>query len=290
MNSVKDWRIGMSMHVRKGQCWKVLGIAAVALVGLVAPTAAAVPLNTGYNHIGNTVYPTTGGTIDNYWIRIASYLPPALTQPVTPAFVLSNVGTPWLPPMPLTNWIGPKTTPASAPGASQANPAYAIFRKCFCLLPNFKNAKLDFTLRADDTVQVWLNTQLNQLVPPSWGNWSWGQPLAGATSNQGQFRVGRNCLYVLVEDFGGHMGFDLLGSVDAVGLLPTPAAGVDQRFLPCPCEQGPAGTSLPNARQSSPQASVSDDEVVREIVKIAEARRGRRERNGYRGTPPPANP
>ena len=148
-------------------------------------------------------------------------------------------------------------------------------------MPGFKDAKLSISsIRADDTIQVWLNSQLNQVIAPSWGNWN-GTPLSGSTK-QG-FRVGKNCLYVLVEDFGGHMGFDLRGDVTADGLLPMPAAGTAQSFEPCACRQGPAG--IPNGR-SVMNVDDNDQSVIQELVAIANERRAAKQRRRYQGVPP----
>jgi hypothetical protein len=149
-------------------------------------------------------------------------------------------------------------------------------------LPGFKDAKLSFQVRADDTVQVWLNTQLNQVVAPAWGNW-YGTPLTGSTNNG--FRVGRNCLYVLVEDFHGHMGFDLRGDVTGYGLLPMPAAGTaGTSFEPCACRQGSTGLA---DRSAVMRIDDDDQQVVQAIVKIAEVRRLAKQRMLYQGVPPP---
>ena len=258
-----------------------LALAAFLLLGNSA--IASVPLNTGYNHSINTAYPTVIPPIsgpsdrDNYWINIAS----APNIPSGPAWILHRPNV-WALAFTDTNWIGPRNTATGSAGTTPDNPAYTIFRKCFCLLPGFKDAKLSFQVRADDTVQVWLNTQLNQVVAPAWGNWN-GTPLTGSTNNG--FRVGRNCLYVLVEDFHGHMGFDLRGDVTGYGLLPMPAAGTaGTSFEPCACRQGPTGLA---DRSAVMRIDDDDQQVVQAIVKIAEARRMAKQRTLYQGVPPP---
>jgi hypothetical protein len=148
------------------------------------------------------------------------------------------------------------------------------------LQPNFQKAKLTIPkVRADDTIQIWLNSQTNQVIAPAWGNWN-PQPLSGSTT-QG-FRVGKNCVYVLVEDFHGHMGFDLLGDITAYGLLPMPAAGTGQSFEPCACGHGPAGL----ATRQSAMSDDDDQPVIQAIIKIAEARRMTKQTFQYQGSPP----
>jgi hypothetical protein len=241
-------------------------------LGSLAFGQTTVQLNTGYNNGIFLPYPNAGSTStinDNYWIAIASY--PPTSPPVTPSWVLQQV-SPWLPAFPSTHWIGPRHTIASPPGSSVSNPAYTIFRKCFCLLPNYQNPSLSFQVRADDTIQVWFNSQLNKLLLPSGGNYN-GPPLSSLPSNPSWFHVGRNCIYVLLEDFGGYMGFDLTGTIQAVGLSPLPAFGADQTF-DCPCREAAAGPAVGKA------AAVDDQAVVREIVKIAEERRLKRVKQG----------
>jgi hypothetical protein len=205
---------------------------AVPALGGVTTT---LPLNTGYDHSVHAPYPavtsTTSTVQDRYWINIASY--PTTPVPVGPSFVIPQGG--WAPPMPGSRWITAWNTLFSPNGTSTPRPAYTIFRKCFCLSEGYKNALLRFDLRADDTVQAWLNTQLNPVLPAPYhffGNFL-STPLHGETDRG--FRVGRNCLYVLVEDTGGAMGFDLAGDVSADGLLPTAAYGVEQTFGQCSC-------------------------------------------------------
>lgn len=277
--------------LRKANLLAVLVTLMLAINSAVAQTT--VPLNTGYNHSVFGPYPTvnidptpTGPNArDNYWINIASFTP--TTPAVGPAWNLKKAA-PWAAAFANTNWIGARNTASSPPGTAPNNPAYTIFRKCFCLLPGFKEAKLTITsLRADDTVQVWLNTQTNQVIAPAWGNWN-TTPLSGGTK-QG-FRVGKNCVYVLVEDFQGHMGFDLLGDVTAYGLLPMPAAGTNQSFEPCACREGHPYPAAADRADRATARVVSDDvedgAVVEQILKVAEARRMAKQRIQYQGRPP----
>jgi len=228
-------------------------------------------LNTGYNHSIFLPYPSvsnpTSTTNDNYWLNIASY-PPTTPQPAS-SWVLKYPGSAWSPALPSTNWISARPTVASPPGTTSNNPAYTIFRKCFCLLPNFTQPAAAFTLRADDTVQAWFNSQLNVMLPPSPGHFN-GPVLASLSSKPAWFHAGRNCIYVLVEDFGGYMGFDLNGTIQANGLMPLPAAGADQEFQ-CQCTTPTAGSSEP-ARAARGVAE-NDDAVVEALKRIAEQRR-----------------
>jgi hypothetical protein len=263
---------------------------AAASISMSSPALGqSLPLNTGYNYNSFSVYPQpAGGTStvsDNYWIKIASYEPPTPSVPVAPAWVLPAAPPPpWAAPLTVviggstigSRWIGPRPVAASSPGTSVQNPAYSVFRKCFCLMQGYQNPQLSFQVRADDKVQVWLNSVTNTLVPAQIGNWG-SNAINSLPTNPAQFQTGRNCVYVLVEDnLGGHMGFDLAGSVSALGLMPVAGAGTNVSFAPCQCG-GPAGTASA-APAANARASRSDDDsaVVQAIIKIAEARRTRR--------------
>lgn len=241
-----------------------------------AVASTTLPLNTGYNYGTFSVYAGPSGSVsnvqDNYWIKIASYEPPLTSTTVAPAWVLNIPPAPWAPALPNSRWIGPRNVVSSAPGVSGINPGYSIFRKCFCLMAGYKNPDLRFQMRGDDNIQVWLNSTTNTLVGPVIGNWGGGPVRSGATQDPAKFRTGRNCIYVLVEDFGGHVGFNLAGAMSAVGLMPTAGAGTGVSFEPCACKQaaGPVGSA---ARMTPGVQDDSDEAVVRELVKFAEARR-----------------
>jgi hypothetical protein len=277
---------------------KTIPLLAAALLGSSGTALAQLPLNTGYNHGSFAPYAvpaTPPSTIaDNYWIKIASYEPPSGSTTVSPAFVLNHNWAPWAPPMTTTltsppaasAWIGPRPVATSSPGTSSSNPAYSLFRKCFCLMRGFTNPRLSFQIRADDNVQVWLNSVTQTLVGPILGNQnaSVGPARSGSTQDPKMFREGRNCLYVLLEDNfppPGHMGFNLAGAVSANGLMPVAGAGVDVSFAPCQCPSGgpavgtaTAVTDIRNAERRSRIANAEDDsDVVQAILRIAEARR-----------------
>jgi len=160
-----------------------------------------------YQTFGPYPAPPPAPTInDNYWINIATY-PPVATP--APAWVTTPHSL-WAPPQAGSLWIGPRNQNTSDPAVTAANPGYSIFRKCFCLAPDFREPRLSFNVRADDFLQVWLNTVTNVLVAPQAGNMSSTAPLISVQSNNpAQFRAGRNCLYVLVEDQLAATGFNL---------------------------------------------------------------------------------
>lgn len=245
------------------------------LTGWANPASGqpSIPLNTGYDHATNSVYAV--GTNDNYWINLATSTP---TTPPTDVTWNIAPGSPWLAPMPGgggipgTNWIS-----AWNSAASHLDPVtrvgYTIFRKCFCLMP-FSQARIAFDVRGDDNITIWLNTTLNNLLPATSGRWNL-QAIQVATADQSKFRVGVNCLYVLLEDTGGHMGLNLRGTVRAYGLMPMPAAGTATSFAPCGCDTTgylPAGPAPASKSLAARAPEPDDQQVLQAIVKIAEAR------------------
>lgn len=259
--------------------------------------AGTLVLNTGYN---NGV-PLAIGQQDQTWIKIASYEPP-VSAPVAAAWVISTGGYSTLPG---AQWLAPRSSPLSTTGpnsTSPSRPAYSIFRKCFCLLDT-AGAQLSLRVRADDNVQVWLNSVLNTLAPPQAGQLSSGlgipyPSLPQYPANPHYFRLGRNCIYVLVEDTvaNGAIGFTLAGTVSAPGLMPNAATGVNGNFGPCGCptepnsaDVGPGtvgpgtygpGTVAPGTfgpgtvGHGTPHADqAGDSAAVQAIVNFAEARR-----------------
>jgi len=136
---------------------------------------------------------------------------------------------------------------------------------------SFTQAKLLFDVRADDNITVWLNTTLNTILPATQGHYS-GTPLQAGTTDQTKFKIGVNCIYVLVEDLGGYMGLDLRGYMSAYGLLPMPASGTATSFAPCGCDFAPKGGGVNPAAK----AETGDQTVVQEIIKIAESRQAAR--------------
>lgn len=242
----------------------------IALSATVA-TASTMPLNTGFDYSSFGPYqPVPTGTQDTYWINIATYPP---TPTPAPAFVVPPSG--WLGPFPASHWINARPTVASATGVTPVLLGYTIYRKCFCLR-DFSAPSISFKLRADDTVQVWFNSQVNVMLPPQLGNWSFNNALTSLPSNPSWFRTGTNCLYVLVEDVGGQTGFNLDGTVTVNGPAPIPAFGTTPTY-PCGC----TANSLSNGVEAA--ASEDDSEVVAALIEIAEERRHARSAFPRRG-------
>lgn len=237
---------------------KLHGLLALALLGTssAALSQTTLPLNTGFNHSNFTVN-TTAGSPDNYWIKVA-----ASNAPVgVPAFVI-NKHPAWQNPLSGggfgSSWISSTAPNGTSPPGPQP---YAIYRKCFCLMPGFQKAQLSFQIRGDDAIQVWLNSVTGTILPGQGGSFG-GPPITG-TAQPSQFRTGVNCLYVLVEDTGSVVtGFNLAGTVSAFGLMPMASAGAGMSFAPCRCEGGP-------------RSVVEDRATIKALVRVAEERRRR---------------
>jgi len=245
---------------------------------LLLPTTFAaaqpfsIPINTGYNYAGYGPYPPvtvpTSITNDDYWINIASY--PVTGSAVKTAFVLES--TPWPAPLLSSNWIGSRNSVLSDPTTNPSNPAYTIFRKCFCLAPNVIDPRITFDARVDDNLQVWLNTQVQVLLPPQLGSIHSGgdQLLHSSPSNPVWFHVGLNCIYALVEDtFNGATAFNLAGTIQGAGSAPQVAFGVTQTFA-CQCNTAAHSETPP---ELNGHVDNDDSEVVAALVQIAEERR-----------------
>jgi hypothetical protein len=241
--------------------------------------ALALPIDTGYNYQTYSAYPAPplsgNSTItDNYWINIASYLPPSMSSTVAPSSVIKN-NPPWQPPFaPSSRWIGPLPTWNSPAGSTGNDHAWTLFRKCFCLAPNFNGATLSFQARHDESLQIMLNSMTNTVYGPALANFGNPTvPLVTLTAGQlSSLHAGKNCIYALLEDTGGAMGWDLMGNFNANGLYPYAAAGAQQSF---PCDCGGHGGPVPNGPSGIAARSMQadDSDVVAAIVKVAESRR-----------------
>jgi hypothetical protein len=217
---------------------KLHGLLALTLLGASsAAISQSLPLDTGLNYSNFTVSSYSGSPLlDQYWIKVAS----SSTMTPTAGFVIpahqawqtlpSSIGG-------QSSWVGPTPTGASPSGQT----TFAIFRKCFCLMPGYKQAQMSFKMRGDDGIGVWLNSFNNNIVAYQGG--SFNGPAINGPATAPQFQTGRNCLYVLVVDTGSVVtGFNLAGTVSAYGLMPMAAAGTGASFKPCTCE-GPAAAS-----------------------------------------------
>jgi len=242
------------------RCFKLFTL--LFFIATLAGAQTIVPLNTGYNQAAFAPYPavtsTTSTTQDLYWLNIATYPPTA--PPVGPSFVISPSGG-WTAAYAGTNWISARNSSASASGVTTSVRGYTIFRECFCLMQNYNSAQLSFTAKADDLIQVWVNSITNVALAPVFGNFN-GTGIASLPSQPGWFHAGTNCVYALVEDIGGSNGFDLVGTVQANGLAPLPATGATPPvFFPCDCNP------------STPNVTPEDDAMVADLLKIAEEHR-----------------
>jgi len=251
-------------------------LAALLAFSNLARGQQTLPLNTGYNHSVPapylTVVTSTSTRQDMYWINLQSY--PGTTPPTGPSWVLKHT-PPWAPVMSnsfgVSSWIGARNTVAGG-GSTANNPGYTIFRKCYCLLPGFNQASLSFKVLADDRATFWLNSITNPLGTVS-GN-LYGPPFSGSTTNQNYFRAGRNCFTFCLRIRWIH-GIDLAGEIKANGLLPTVGSwnGREISFEPCPCSSGPGPAGNLKSANIAAQAGETDQQMINEIVKFAEARR-----------------
>jgi len=244
----------------------LLTVVATLIFSSFAIAQNTLPLNTGFDHSSGTPYSI--GVQDNYWINIASFPPSAPVAPTGSWVILKHPL--WAAPFANTQWISARTTFTSASGTNPSNPAYVIFRKCFCLQPGFTTPSLSLSVRGDDNIEIWLNTITNEVLDSTPGNsGSLSSPIL-ATHTAG-FVQGRNCLYVLLEDtFFGATGLNLQGTVSARGSLLI-AQGVAVSFAPCNCLSGPLPTEDKEAVES--RISDQDEQIIREILEIREARR-----------------
>jgi PKD repeat protein len=167
-------------------------------------------INTGFNNAIGSVYPV--GAADANWTVVADP-DPNTTEP-RPAFVISAHPA-WQPALPNTQWI------SSYSSASDETNGPYTFQYCFCLRDGFSNPVLNLSLRADDQAQVFLNGtgpgELIGVTPnPSHNTQS---PFQITPPPARKFRVGRNCITVVVNNIGAvAMGLNLSGSITTDGL------------------------------------------------------------------------
>lgn len=261
----------------------LLALVAMLIFNNFAIAVNTLPLNTGFNHAVGSPYPV--GVQDNYWINIASYPPSTPFVAPTGAWTIPSISGVWATPFSNTTWISAIPTNVSPATNSVSNPGYTIFRKCFCVQPASLGfpppiPSLTFSVRGDNNIEIWLNSIVNQVVPAQPGRFSpFLTPIMVNNYNTpSAFRTGRNCLYVLLEDQGGSMGFNLQGTVNFSGLLLI-ASGIDASFAPCICgSQAEPRSKNREADDQQVESLISDEDeqIIREILEIREARRSGR--------------
>ncbi len=249
----------------------IAAVFALLVLSSFANASVTVPLNTGYDHWLGVPY-TGLPKQDIYWSNLSN----PVNNIWTPSYaVLTSYAPALTAPFANSQWISSRMTYLSASPTTVTKPDYTIFRKCFCLQNGYIDPRINFRLRADDNVTVWLNTIMNPVLTPSTANFGlgWSNPYYRNT-NQG-FRVGSNCLYVLVEDFGGATAFILEGDVSATaGLFQTPSTGSDQSYAPCSCGGGVNGQGISTENETKTSTLTADDtEIIKGIVRYAEQRR-----------------
>lgn len=166
----------------------------------------AVSLNTGFDHASGNLYPT--GAPDAFWTVVDD--PDNGTTEPRPAAVI-NPHPAWAPTLPDSGWISAYATPSN-----NLNGPYDL-ETTFCLTPEWRNAKLDLCLRADDWAEVYLNGNLIGTTPnPSFNTAS---PTCITVTDQSLFVTGPNILQVrMINAFGVAMGVNLAGEVSGEGL------------------------------------------------------------------------
>jgi hypothetical protein len=167
-------------------------------------TALVANLNTGYDQSTSTLLPfgtLPGGTNDDDW-KVGEQ----------PAKVIISPHPVWAAPLDLSRWISVNPDRGLSPGATTIS-----FERCFCLGAGARDVTLDLQARADNEATVLLNGQ--NLGGPG-GAHNSATPLSirrtGAVGD-GLFVEGRNCLRIVVTDFGVVTGLDVAGSVIASG-------------------------------------------------------------------------
>ncbi len=234
--------------------------------------AGTLPLNTGYDYPNWTTFPTASTATERYWIKLATY--PATAGTPGNSWVIAPPPVGWSSALNLvigtntysSTWISAFGNPPIATGTNAINTGYAIYRKCFCLPQGYSQPRITGSVRSDDSIQMYLRSQLNTVLPPSQGNHN-TTPYTINYTNPAGFRVGTNCLYAYVEDTGGSTGFNFAGEVTANNVTPLIAQGVNMSYAPCACNQGPIGIS------EQKKFDLDEKNVVQEIVKMAEAKR-----------------
>lgn len=243
-------------------------------VGAMLGECYALDISTGYNNGSNSLYPApppypaNSGTNDNYWVAVARAAAGApVTSPSLPYVVDKHPA--WALAFPGSRWVGPMPNANSPPGTSHdpTKLSYTLFRKCFCIINTTKGVSLSFKVKSDDSIQMWLNSQTNNILPVTNNLWA-SQTGVSRTINSG-FRLGVNCIFALVEDVGNAGGFNLQGNIAGPGLWPYVAYGVGASFKPCDC---PAPTPQASGGKRAAEVDPTGEQVIKDIIAIAEKR------------------
>ncbi len=148
----------------------------------------------------------TGGLIasgadDDTWTVTVDAAGGTVPRPAT----VINPNSAWLT-IPGTKWIA-----ASYTGP---NGVYT-YEYCFCLEKWFENARLIMDLRADDNAEVYLNGNFVGATPLTYA-FNTPLPTHIDVTNQTLFRVGENCIEVVVRNTHGVVtGVNIAGSITA---------------------------------------------------------------------------
>jgi hypothetical protein len=184
------------------------------------PPIQTLPIGTGYNYATNSTYPI--GASDPNWTVVAD--PDPNTHEPRPAFVVAFLAGAWKPPLSPTSTPPDGATPSqwisSYPSSSDNLNGDYVFEFCFCLRDGFTKPVLNLSLRADDTAEVFLNGTGpgNSLALTSSPIFNTAVPAQVTPPAANLFRVGKNCITVVVKNTGGGaMGLNLSGSITTKG-------------------------------------------------------------------------
>lgn len=155
-------------------------------------------LASGRDDGGNLI---ASGADDDTWTVTVDAAGGTVPRPAT----VINPNPAWLT-IPGTKWIA-----ASYTGP---NGVYT-YEYCFCLEKWFEDAQLVLDLRADDRAEVYLNGNLVGMTPLTY-SFNSPMPTNVTVTNQNLFRVGENCVEVVVFNTHGVVtGVNIDGSVTA---------------------------------------------------------------------------
>ena len=170
------------------------------------PPLQTLPIKTGCDYATGTTSKIGGPDLN--WTVVAD--PDPNTTESRPPYVITQ-NPAWAAPLPGTQWISSYST-----ASDEMNGKY-VFELCFCLREGFSNPILNLSLRADDRAEVFLNGgSLGSTPNPSFNTLA---PYQVPVPPSNVFKVGRNCIRVVVENvYSVAMGLNLSGSITTNGL------------------------------------------------------------------------